>query len=228
MSDSDNDGVIYTQPDQSETRCISFGQSGARVGNSKINDQPENNQTSTASSIEINHSQSRSSKLECSSDSHLESSAGNSNKNISEFDLEVQHELDQSEHSSFEKEICLGQSEGSAENWHDELLHHNLNVDEMDQSEDPKMQDGELEDLAENSNGRSAKDILNELAPKASKKSYLKAWEDFQKFKKSNGRPTENDYVEYFDFLKKEKKMGQHHHLECIFKIELYSSKRLQ
>ena len=53
---------------------------------------------------------------------------------------------------------------------------------------------------------RAVEDILGETIPKKSKKLYTKRWEDFKIYLQSDAEPTEDDYLQYMDWLKKEKK----------------------
>ena len=53
---------------------------------------------------------------------------------------------------------------------------------------------------------RSAKDIMQTLTPNKSGNRYDAAWNDFMNYLSKNERPVEDDYIEYFDYMKNVKK----------------------
>ena len=48
---------------------------------------------------------------------------------------------------------------------------------------------------------RKIEDIIEESLPQTSKDIYLKAWKDFMEYTQSDGQPSEDDYIQYFDYL---------------------------
>lgn len=55
---------------------------------------------------------------------------------------------------------------------------------------------------------RSVEDILESVNPIKSKKSYDKAWEEFQIFSNKEGKPGEDEFIQYFDYLKNTKRFA--------------------
>ena len=53
---------------------------------------------------------------------------------------------------------------------------------------------------------RSASEIIENLTPRASAKRYNNAWDSFIRFSEKEDKPTESDFIEYFDYLQREKK----------------------
>ena len=49
---------------------------------------------------------------------------------------------------------------------------------------------------------RSAKEILEDLTPAKSANCYNSAWSSFFEFIKKDTKPTEDDFIEYFDYLR--------------------------
>lgn len=67
---------------------------------------------------------------------------------------------------------------------------------------------------------RNVEEILNDVLPENSKDVYKKRWLAFMDFiGEPIRRPTEDDYLQYFDYLKTEKKM------EASSLWSIYSSK---
>lgn len=52
---------------------------------------------------------------------------------------------------------------------------------------------------------RNIDDILKDLGPQKSKESYNKAWRDFKQITDFKDKPTEDNFMGYFDFLRREK-----------------------
>ena len=52
---------------------------------------------------------------------------------------------------------------------------------------------------------RSASEIMKSLTPAKSTKRYNETWNAFHEFTKKQDRPTEDDFIEYFDYLQHEK-----------------------
>ena len=63
---------------------------------------------------------------------------------------------------------------------------------------------------------RSMEAILEDIGPAKSSKVYNKAWADFRSFISNTGEPNEVDYMQYLDFLAREKKY-QASSLWCTF-----------
>ena len=56
--------------------------------------------------------------------------------------------------------------------------------------------------MAKTARKRSIDEILKETMPDKSKNEYIKAWELFKKFVGEDRKPKEEDYLQYFDFMK--------------------------
>ena len=63
---------------------------------------------------------------------------------------------------------------------------------------------------------RRIDEILDETLPENSKQLYLKRWTEFLEFLGDTRRPTEEDYLQYFDFLKNT--------LEYLFEFKFHPS----
>lgn len=77
---------------------------------------------------------------------------------------------------------------------------------------------------------RSADEILNDAMPIKSTKRYEDTWKDFCKYidtGQQNWEPSEEEYLQYFDYLKTVKKIRKQHNVVSIFYAEPYVSAKI-